>query len=140
MAKMGKPNIVLDTSAIISLGCTGKFNLIKRIFILNSPMRCKEELEEISKTSDEIGIIAKDVIKDNFIDFHTLPANLQNNGGEIEAMNLANVLNAKAIVMDDIKYMKKLEAKTNMPIWFSSFIVYSLFVQKIITYKEGLAA
>ena len=134
---MGKTEIVLDTSAVISLGCTGKFNWIGRIFNFNCPMRVKEELEEISKTKDEIGKIAKDILDDNVITFHRLPAKLQNIKGEIEVVNLANELKAEAIVMDDIQYMKKLEKKTNIPIWFSSFIIYSLFEQKLITYREG---
>ena len=137
---MGKTEIVLDTSAVISLGCTGKFNLIGRIFNFNGPMRVKEELEEISKTKDDIGKIAKDVLDNNVIAFHSLPANLKNIKGEIEVMNLANELKAEAIVMDDIQYMKKLEKKTNIPIWFSSFVIYSLFEQKLITYKEGWSA
>ena len=134
---MGKTEIVLDTSAVISLGCTGKFNLIGRVFNFDCPMRVKEELEEISKTKDEIGKIAKDILDDNVITFHRLSAKLQNIKGEIEVVNLANELKAEAIVMDDIQYMKKLEKKTNIPIWFSSFIIYSLFEQKLITYREG---
>ena len=137
---MGKTKIALDTSAIISLGCTGKFNLIGRIFNFNSPMRVKEELEEISKTNDEIGKIAKKVLDSNFITFHNLSTKLQNIKGEIEVVNLANELKTEAIVMDDLQYIKKLEKKTNIPIWFSSFIIYSLFEQKLITYKEGLSA
>ena len=137
---MGKTKIVLDTSAIISLGCTRKFNLIGRIFDLNSPMRVKEELEDISKTNDEIGKIAKVVLDSNVITFRILSAKLQNIQGEIEVVNLANELKTEAIVMDDLQYIKKLEKKTNIPIWFSSFILYSLFEQKLITHKDGYAA
>jgi predicted nucleic acid-binding protein len=56
---MGKTQVILDTSAVISLGCTSKFHLIGKVFGLHSPMRVKEELEEISKRDDEIGRIAK---------------------------------------------------------------------------------
>ena len=137
---MGKTQIVLDTSAVISLGCTGKFNLIGRTFSLNSPMRVEEELVEISKTKDEIGKIAEGVLDGQVITFHSLPPNLQNIKGEIEVANLANELKAEAIVMDDIKCMKKLEKRTKIPSWFSSFIIYLLSEQKLIKYKEGLSA
>ena len=137
---MGKTQVVLDTSAVISLGCTGKFHLIRRAFSLNSPMRVKEELVEISKTKDEIGKVAKDVLDSKFIAFHSLSPNLQNIKGEVEVANLASELKAEAIVMDDIQYMKKLELSTKIPIWFSSFIIYSLSEQKLITSKEGLSA
>ena len=55
-------------------------------------------------------------------------------------MNLANELKTEAIVMDDLQYIKKLEKNTDIPIWFSSFIIYLLFEQKLITHKEGLSA
>lgn len=42
--------------------------------------------------------------------------------------------------MDDIKSMKKLEKKTKIPIWFSSFIIYSLSEQQLISCKEGWSA
>lgn len=113
---MGKTQLVLDTSAVISLGCTEKFHLIGRIFDLHSPMRVKEELNEISKIHDEIGKIAKDIIDNNYISFHNLPENLKSSKGEVEAVNLANELETEAIVMDDIKSMKKLEKKTKIPI------------------------
>lgn len=137
---MGKPRVVLDTSAIISLGCTGKFQLVRDIFNLNSPMRVKEELVEISKTEDEIGKVAKDVLDEKFITFHSLPQNLQNIKGEIEVVNLAKELKAKSIVMDDLQYMKKLESSTKIPIWFSSYIIYTLCEKKVLTHKEGWLA
>ena len=137
---MDKIQIVLDTSAIISLGCTEKFHLIKKIFHLNSPMRVKIELEEISKRKDEIGKVAKNILDSNFITFHELPSNLQNIKGEVEVGNLANELKTEAIVTDDIKSMRKLEKTTNTPIWFSSFIIYLLCERQLISHKEGWSA
>jgi len=137
---MGKALIVLDTSAVISLGCSGKFHLTTKIFYLNSPMRVKAELDDIAKQDDEIGKIAKHILGKNFIKFHELPQNLQDAKGEAESVNLANELKTEAIIIDDIKSMKKLEAKTKIPIWFSSFIIYSLCVQKLISYEEGWSA
>ena len=137
---MGKTQIVLDTSAVISLGCTGNLNLIMCIFDLHSPTRVKEELEDISKTDDEIGKIAKDMLHNEYITFHSLPNNLKSAQGEVESVNLANELKTEAIVMDDIKSMRKLEKKTKVPILFSSFIIYSLSERKIISQKEGLSA
>jgi len=137
---MGTTQIVLDTSAVISLGCTGKFHLIKRIFDLHSPMKVKEELEEISKTDDKIGKIARGILNNAYLIFHDLEKNRKSTKGEVEAVNLANELKVEVIVMDDIKSMKKLEKKTNIPILLSSFVIYSLFERKIISHKEGLSA
>lgn len=137
---MGKAKIVLDTSAIISLGCSGKFHLIGRIFYSHSSIRVEEELKEISITDDEIGKIAKDILDNGYITFHKLPDNLKSSLGEAESVNLANELKAKIIVMDDIKSIKKLEKKTKVPILFSSFIIYSLYEHKIISHEEGWSA
>ena len=123
---MGKTQIVLDTSAVISLGCSGQFHLAKRIFGLHSPTRVKEELEDISKTNDEIGKIAKEILNYKYIKYRNLPADLKSILGEIESINLANERKAKIVVMDDVKSMRKLEAKTKIPILFSSFVIYSL--------------
>ena len=137
---MGKILLAADTSAIISLSLTGKFHLIKKAFYLNSPMRVKIELEEIAEQKDEIGRVAQTILDSNIIRFHKLPSSLQSNTGEIETVNLANELKAEAIVMDDIKSMKKLENKTNIPIWFSSFVIFTLCEKKILTYKGGWSA
>jgi len=137
---MGKTLIVIDTSAIISLGCAVKFHLVKRIFGLHCPTRVKEELEEISRADDEIGKIAKEILNYKFIKYHKLPANLKSILGEVESVNLAIELKAKIIIMDDAKSMKKLEAKTDIPILFSSFVIYSLVERKIISHEEGLSA
>lgn len=137
---MGKTQVVLDTSAVISLGCTSKFHLIRRIFDLHSPARVKEELEEISKRDDDIGKIGKDILDNDYLIFHKVPKNLRSTKGEVEAINLANEIKSEAVVMDDIKSMKKLEKKTNIPILFSSFVVYSLFERKVISHKEGVSA
>src|SRR3989344_3766510 len=137
---MGKTRIVLDTSAIISLGCTGKFHLIRRIFDLHSPTRVEEELKEISLADDEIGKIAKDILQAKYIEFHNLASNLKSTLGEAESANLANELNAKIIVIDDIKSMKNLEKKTKIPLLFSSFVIYSLSERKIISNEDGWSA
>ena len=137
---MGKTRIVLDTSAIISLGCASTFHLIERIFDLHSPTRVKEELKEISLADDEIGKIAKDILQAKYIKFHNLASNLKSNLGEVESINLANELNAKIIIIDDIKSMKNLEKKTRIPLLFSSFIIYSLSERKIISYDDGWSA
>ena len=112
---MGKAKIVLDTSAVISLGCTGKFNLIGRIFNFNSPMRVKEELEEISKTKDEIGKIAKSVLDSNIITFRILSTKLQTIKGEIEVVNLANELREEyrhSNLVQQLYYIFIIRAKT----------------------------
>src|SRR3989338_1663423 len=137
---MGKILLAADTSAIISLSLTGKFHLIKKDFYLNSPMRVKIELKEIAEQKDEIGRVAQSILNSNIIRFHKLPSSLQSNTGELETVTLANELKAEAIVMDDIKSMKKLENKTNIPIWFSSFVIFTLCGKKILTYKGGWSA
>lgn len=114
-------------------------------------MRVKAELEEIAEQKNEIGKAAKYVLDSNFIKFHELPQKLQDVKGEIEVVNLANKLmtpllltekkpQIEAIITDDIKSMKKLESKTNIPIWFSTFIIYSLCKQQFISYEEGWSA
>jgi predicted nucleic acid-binding protein len=84
--------------------------------------------------------LLKDILGKGYLIFHDLPKNLTSANGEVEAVNLANELKAEIIVMDDIESIKKLENKTDIPILFSSFIIYSLFEHKIISRKEGLSA
>ena len=137
---MGKLNCVIDTSAAISLGSTGKFQLATRLFSFISPARVREELIEISENMDEIGEIADEVLKSNLIEFTTLEVDLESDKGEVEAVNLANKLNADLVLMDDAHARKKLQKSCKAQIRFSPFVIFMLYKKRILTRKEALFA
>lgn len=137
---MGKLKCVIDTSAAISLGSTGKFRLAAKLFSFISPIRVREELIEISENMDEIGEIAHNVLKFNLIEFITLEIDLENDKGEVEVVNLANKLNAALVLMDDAQARKKLQKGCKAPIRFSPFVIFTLCEKKMLTHKEALFA
>ena len=137
---MGKLNCAIDTSAAISLGSTGKFQLATKFFSFMSTSRVRNELIEISETADKLGDIADNILKLSMIDFVKIEKEFQSSKGEIEVINLANKLNADLVLMDDIEARKKLQKHCNAPIKFSPFIIFTLCEKKALTYKEGLSA
>ena len=137
---MIKLNCVIDTSAALSLFSTGKFKLATKFFSFFSPGKVKDELIEMSKTSDKIGNIANNILKSSLIKIINLAKEFQNNRGEIEVINLANKLKADLILMDDIQATKKLQRQCNIKIRFSPFVIFVLCEKNIITYKDGLSA
>jgi len=137
---MEKLTCAIDTSAALSLGSTGKFQLSTEFFSFLSPGRVNEELIEISENDDNIGKIAKNILQSGIIKFTTLKTGLQNNIGEIEVIKLANQLKADFVLMDDIKARDKLQNKCNCPIRFSPFIVFFLYKKKKLSYDESNSA
>ena len=137
---MGKLNCAIDTSAAISLGYTGKFQLATMLFSFTSTGRVKSELIEISETADKIGKAANNIIQSNIIRFVSLEEGLKNIKGEIEVANLASKLNSDLVLMDDIRARKKLQKRCNIPIRFSPFVIFVLCEKHMLTYKEGWSA
>ncbi|MBI2657622.1 hypothetical protein HYX08_02915 [Candidatus Woesearchaeota archaeon] len=137
---MVKLNCVLDTSAAISLGATGKFSLATKFFSFISPNKVKDELSEISKTSDKIGEIASSLLKSGHVEFVTLEKKRQHAKGEIEAINLGNKLKSDLILMDDIQATKKLQKNTKVPIKFSPFVIFVLFEKNVLSRNEALSS
>lgn len=137
---MGKINCVIDTSAAISLGSTRKFQLATEFFSFFSPGKVKEELIDISKTSDNLGDISNNILKSSLIKFINLEKEFQNDKGEVEVINLAIKLKSDLILMDDVHAKKKLQKQCNIQIRFSPFVIFVLCEKSIITYKEGLSA
>ena len=66
---MNKLSCVIDTSAIISLEATSKFQLAEKLFSFVSTGKVKDELIDVSKTVDEIGLIANNVLRSSIIKF-----------------------------------------------------------------------
>lgn len=127
---MGKLKCAIDTSAAISLCSTGKFGLSARLFHFISPARVRDELIEISEKMDEIGEIADESLKSDFIEFITLEIDLESDKGEVETVNLANKLNADLVLMDDADARKKLQKGCKAPIRFSPFAIFALHEKK----------
>lgn len=137
---MGKLSCAIDTSAAISLGSTSKFQLATMHFLFISTNRVKKELIEISKTTDELGKIANNILQSHLIKFINLEENLQSSKGEIEVINLADKLNADLVLMDDIQARNKFQKQCNSPIRFSPFIIFLLYERNMLTYNEGWSA
>ena len=137
---MKKVNCVIDTSAAISLGLTGRFELAARIFSFTGTSRVKEELVEITGSPDEIGRVADEILKSGLISFITLEIGIQSDKGEIEVVNLSKNRNADLVLMDDAQARKKLQKDCKAPIRFSPFAIFMLCKNKLLTRKEALSA
>jgi len=137
---MSRLNCVIDTSAAISLGSTSKFQLSTNLFSFISTNRVKDELIEISKTTDKLGKIADSILKSLIIEFVNMEKELQNSKGEVEVINLANKLKADLVLMDDIQARKKLQKQCDIPIRFSPFVIFFLCEKDILKHKEGWLA
>lgn len=130
--------IVVDTSALLSLEAGGilEISIEKLDFII--PLRVKEEITGLSKNNDFEGNLAKNVL--GYIDneIKVIESSKRYNEGELEAAYLAKERSSiEFIITDDVSAIEKMEKIADKPIRFSTMIVYALCIKGIKTFEQG---
>src|SRR3989344_3562627 len=145
---------VMDTSSLISLELSGILQRSLKLLQIVIPSTVKEELEEISKYSDEEGKAAKLILK--LIQNKKIPQleikdykkveNLLSSDvdrGEAECFVLCLENKITILIMDDVDAAYSLEglAKVNdIKLKISVAVIIELSKKKIITKKQALRA
>ena len=130
--------IVVDTSALLSLEAGGvlEISIEKLDFII--PLRVKEEITGLSKNNDFEGNLAKNIL--GYIDneIKVIESSKRYNEGELEAAYLAKErASIEFIITDDVSAIEKMEKIADKPIRFSTMIVYALCIKGIKTFEQG---
>lgn len=119
--------VVADTSALLSLELSGLADICKKYFKILIGERIADELRVISLTDDDLGMAAKNILKEADV----IPVNRKFDKGEDEALELLSELKADILITDDIDFVKK--HISNEKINFSVILFAILLQRKIIT-------
>lgn len=143
-------SVVADTSALISLGYSGRLEMVCDVFAAHIPIAVQTELEEISSYSDKLSKMAKEVlglVRQGKIRCHekvsqTGVAQLigkEVDYGEAACFQLAIEQNISVVLLDDIdaayEIMGLARAK-NISLRISASAVVELFHQGRINKSE----
>jgi len=128
--------VAADTGALVSLQLCGILEKSFEHFTYYIGKRIKEELEELSRYDDEIGIAAREVLSFIGKGIEVVETG-EHEEGEYEALEILNKLNAQLLISDDIKFVKKLQDER---VSFSTIILFILHKAGVITKEDALNA
>lgn len=133
-----KLRFAFDTSALVSLGHTGLFELIHETCEIIITSSIVDELNEIAERNDEDAKSAMAWL--NRIEGITVDLMGDESRKEYAELDVAQVCDEKDIPMvtDDIRAMKKIDA--GIVCLFSVHIIYLLVKKEVISRQRGILA
>ncbi len=128
---MDKLDVVIDTSALLSLKLSNNLEEVLRYFRFFIGNRIREELKEISRTKDALGkasVSILDLVNDSIESVETEDFKR----GEKEALWIYREKNMDLLVSDDIEFVKKHENEAD----FSTILLLVLVKNKTLEKTE----
>lgn len=127
----------IDTCSLIALQYSGYLEATFKNVNLIITKKILSELEEMGRFSDDDSSTAREVLKSvsKMLLLETQPKST----GEEELIEVALQSNCDFIVSDDIRATSKF-SKANVPIIFSTHLLYYLYRKAIISKDDGLIA
>jgi predicted nucleic acid-binding protein len=140
---------VYDTTALLSLSLIKKLDILRKLdIVIFVPVSVMEELSDIGKYSDELGVAAKEVIMSGAIErvvlkkeYKSLAERLARfprvDRREAEALALSYQISAKEMVIDDVSAIGGLVGISKVigvEIVPSSYIFVSAYLKGVIDY------
>lgn len=127
----------IDTCSLIALHYSGYLEVAVKTVNLVITKKVYSELEEMGKFSDEDGSAAIEVLK--FIPRIQVLETQPKPTGEEELVEVALQHKCDFVVSDDIRAISKLK-KADVPLIFSTHLLYHLYRAGIISKMDGLIA
>ncbi len=127
----------IDTCSLIALHYSGYLEAVVKTVNLVITKKVYSELEEMGKFPDDDGSAACEVLK--FMQWITALETQPKPAGEEELLDVALKHKCDFIVSDDIRAISKLR-KADVPVIFSTHLLYYLYRAGVISKIDGLIA